>query len=360
VKHSSLWPNAPGSGGPLVLAIESSCDETAAAVMDGKTSERASVVHMQIPLHARYGGVVPEIASRAHVREMVPVVEQALTRAGCGLRDLAAIAVTRGPGLGGALLVGVEYAKGLGMALDVPVVGGHHIEGQFLAAALEVSDGMDALTFPNLTLVISGGHTSLVHVERPGVYRLMGRTLDDAAGEAFDKASATMGLGYPGGRVIDELASEGDPEAIALPRPMVGRPGHDFSFSGLKTAFATRWRAAGDEAFGRRSDFAASFQEAVAQTLLSRTLGAAEATGVRHVVLSGGVASNRRVRSLFRAACDARGFRLSAPPPKLCTDNASMIGVAGYTDAWRAVEEGRGFEAWGLDAQGTWSIEDAG
>jgi N6-L-threonylcarbamoyladenine synthase len=342
-----------------VLAIESSCDETAAALLDGTRSLQSSVVHTQIPLHARYGGVVPELASRAHVLAIQPVVERALDEASRSLRDLRAIVVTRGPGLGGALLVGVEFAKGLGHALNLPVRGVHHIEGHVLAPLLAVEQGFAPITFPNLTLVVSGGHTSLIRVERPGVYRLLGQTLDDAVGEAFDKASRTMGLGYPGGAVIDHLARSGDPASFALPRPMLGRPGHDFSFSGLKTAFARHWSALGEGATARREDLAAAFQAAVVDVLVGRSLHALRAERLEHLVVTGGVACNSQIRARLQHEGAAHGFRVTIPPAVLCSDNAAMIGAAGYADAFHAIETGCGFDASRLDAQGTWSIERA-
>lgn len=356
MRDPDQWALAPRSGGPPVLAIESSCDETAAAVLTGTCTCASSIVHTQVALHARFGGVVPEIASRAHLTAIEPVVADALREAGIRARDLAAIAVTRGPGLGGALLVGVEFAKGLGASLGIPVVGVHHIEGHLLAPLLEVASGFDPLLFPHVALVVSGGHTSLVLVHAPGQYTALGRTLDDAAGEAYDKVSKRMGLGYPGGAVIDRLAKVGRADAYGLPRPMVHRPGYDFSFSGLKTAVGTLWDRMESPGRSEQEDMAASFQEAVVETLGLRTLKAAKDVGVRHVSLTGGVACNSRLRSWMRAACDERGWGLSVAPPRLCSDNAAMIGAAGYSDAWFAAAEGCTAARSTLDAQGSWGL----
>ncbi len=344
------------SGGPLVLAIESSCDETAAALLDSPTSLRASVVHSQVALHAQFGGVVPELASRSHIQAIPTVVREATEQAGCRLADVDAIVVTNGPGLVGALLVGVEYAKGLAMALDVPLTGVNHLEGHLLAPFLEVAPGFEAPAYPFVGLVVSGGHTSMVLAKGPGAYERIGRTLDDAAGEAFDKVSKLLGMGYPGGAVIDARALRGDPNKIALPRPMMRKPGFDFSFSGLKTAVA-QWveRAdAPDEA--TIDDLCASFQEAACEVLARKLTKAAVAHGVGTVVLSGGVACNSRLRSYTLACAAKHGLKVSVPPAWLCTDNAAMIGAAGYARARARVALGEGFGAHGLDATSSWPL----
>ncbi len=311
-----------------VLAIETSCDETAAAVIgdDGRTL-LANVVESQIAAHQPYGGVVPEIAGRRHVESVRPVVERALAEASLGLDDIGGIAVTRGPGLVGSLLVGIHFAKALAWARGLPLVGVHHVEGHLLAPLL---DHPDDAVFPAVALIVSGGHTSLFHAERFGRYRRLGRTLDDAAGEAFDKVARLIGLGYPGGPAVQRAAEGGDPEAFRFPRPTVDRAHLDFSFSGLKTAVLTVTRELGPEAIeARRADLAASFQAAVVDVLVAKTLAALERTGAQRVILSGGVAANGPLRARFRHEAEARGFGVLIPPMRFCTDNAAMIGVAG-------------------------------
>jgi len=346
----TLRPLAPERGGPLVLAIESSCDETAAAVLDGWRSLRSSVVHSQIPVHAQYGGVVPELASRNHVVAINDVVRRALAEADCRVDDLGAVAVTRAPGLTGSLLVGIEFAKGIGLVHDIPVVGVHHLAGHLMAPFLEVADGFAEPDWPFVGLIVSGGHTSLVLAEAPGRWTTLGRTLDDAAGEAYDKVSKRLGLGYPGGAVLDRLAQGGRPDALDVPRPMVRKPGYDFSFSGIKTWVANHLDATGIPDGETRADLVASFQEAVAETLVIKTMRAVRDTGVRRVVLSGGVAANSRLRSYMRERCAKKGIDVVAPPLSLCTDNAAMIGAAGYEAAWTAIESGSGFVTHDLDA----------
>jgi tRNA threonylcarbamoyl adenosine modification protein TsaD/ribosomal-protein-alanine acetyltransferase len=309
----------------LILAIESSCDETAAAVVCGGREVLSSVVASQIDFHARFGGVVPEIASRKHTEAIVGVVEQALAGAGVGLGDLDAIGVTYGPGLVGALVVGVAYAKGLAWATGLPLVGVNHLEGHLFANTL--SD--PTVEPPLVALIVSGGHTSLVHVPAWGAYTTLGSTLDDAAGEAFDKVAKLLGLGYPGGPVISRLAKRGDPTAIRFPRAMIDSGDYDFSLSGLKTAVSTyvhRERAAGREIDD--ATVAASFQAAVIDVQVSKAVRAAEEMGVKTFCLAGGVAANTALRDALRDALAARGIRLSVPPFELCTDNAAMIGAA--------------------------------
>ncbi len=313
-------------GEELVLAIESSCDETAAAVMRGGTELLSSVIASQVDFHARFGGVVPEIASRKHTEAIVAVVDEALEEAGVGLEDLDAIAVTYGPGLVGALVVGVAYAKGLAMATGLPLVGVNHLEGHIFANLLAEPD----LTPPLIALVVSGGHTSLVHVPEWGVYRTMGETLDDAAGEAFDKVAKVLGLGYPGGPVISKLAEEGDPAAITFPRAMLHSGDYAFSLSGLKTAVINHIRH--EQEAGREihvPDLAASFQQAVIDVQVAKALSAVEETGVSSFCLAGGVAANRALRTALTVALEGRGVRVSVPPFVLCTDNAAMIAAAG-------------------------------
>jgi len=307
----------------LVLGIETSCDETAAAVVRGGRELRSNVVASQMELHAIFGGVVPEIASRRHAELLSAVVDEAIQRAGIKFADLDAIAVTHGPGLIGSLLVGVSAAKAYAHALDIPIVGVNHIEGHVYANEL---DGVP-LRAPAICLVASGGHTDVVHIQAPGVYQIMGWTRDDAAGEAFDKIGRLLGLPHPGGPAIDACASDGDPTAIDFPR--VHFPDSlDFSFSGLKTAAVRLWEREGDRL--RVQDCAASFQQAIVDVLVEHTFAAAAQTGAAEVLLAGGVAANSALRRDARAAAHEAGIPLRCPPPTLCTDNAAMIACAGH------------------------------
>lgn len=311
----------------LVLGIESSCDDAAAAVLEteapGASVIRSSVIANQDAIHRRYGGIVPELASRNHVVTILPVIEQAMDSAGCGLGDIDGIAVTRGPGLVGSLLVGLMCAKGLAQSLDVPIVGVNHIEGHLLAPYLEHQPAM-----PYLALVVSGGHTELFVVEDFGSYRRLGRTRDDAAGEAFDKVAKLMGLGYPGGKVIDDLARRGNRKRVRIPRAHVRGAPLDFSFSGVKTAVATLLRDANGDA-AAPEDLAASFQEAVVEMLMRPTLAAAREVGADEIVLTGGVAANSRLRERMAEVAATEGRKVIAPSLKFCTDNAAMIAMAG-------------------------------
>lgn len=314
-------------GRDIILAIESSCDETAAAVMRGGREQLSSIVASQVDFHARFGGVVPEIASRKHTEAIVGVVEEALAGAQVTLSDCDAIAVTAGPGLVGALVVGVAYAKGLAYAIDRPLVGVNHLEGHIYAARLSEPD----LEPPLVALVVSGGHTMLVLVKDWGRYEVLGSTLDDAAGEAFDKVAKLLGLGYPGGPTISRLAEKGDPEAIRFPRPMLRTPDLDVSLSGLKTAviqYVERERREGREL--HLPDIAASFQAAVTEVQVKKTLQAVRKTGAQAVVLAGGVAANPALRSELGQALAEQGVRFSVPRPELCTDNAAMIAAAAH------------------------------
>jgi len=326
----------------LILAIESSCDETAAAVLRGGREVLSSVVASQIDFHSRFGGVVPEIASRKHTEAIVGVVEEALGEAGIGLSDLTAIAVTYGPGLVGALVVGVAYAKGLAFATGLPLVGVNHLEGHLFACVLSEPD----VAPPLVALIVSGGHTSLVHVPEWGEYHTLGSTIDDAAGEAFDKVAKALGLGYPGGPAISRLAEQGDPAAIPFPRPMIRSADLDFSLSGLKTAVVTHIaaeRRAGREL--RVADIAASFQAAVIDVQVAKALRAVEECGVRTFLIGGGVAANPALRRALTAAMEARGIRVSVPPMDLCTDNAAMIAAAAHLHLWRGETLGLSAEA---------------
>lgn len=310
----------------LVLGIESSCDETAAAVIEDVTRIRSNVVSSQIAVHRPYGGVVPELASRHHIRNIVFVIQQALDEASVTLEDLDGIAVTRGPGLVGALLVGLQTAKAMAYAAGLPLIGVNHLEGHLCAPRL-----VDGPKPPqrHLALLVSGGHTALLMVEDFGEYRLLGATRDDAAGEAFDKIAKLLGLGYPGGPIIEQLARDGDPRAIAFPRALPRRDELDFSFSGLKTAVANHVRARGKPEGGDLADLCASFQQAVADVLVRKTLRAAQMHRATAIVASGGVLANQAIRSALSAATAEHHCTLFAPPLALCTDNAAMIAVAG-------------------------------
>ena len=313
----------------LVLGIETSCDETAAAVVDETHAFRSNVVFSQQD-HAPYGGVVPELASRAHLRAIVPVVSEALSTARVGLDDVGGIAVTRGPGLVGSLIVGVSVAKSLALARRKALIGVHHLEGHIFSVFLE-----HEVELPLLVLLVSGGHTELLRVPAPGQYRLLGRTRDDAAGEAFDKVAKLLDLlpsegVLAGGRVVAEAAELGDPEAIRFPRALHGDAGYDFSFSGLKTAVLNHVRPLGPGLRPEQvADIAASFQAAVVDALVATTLRAMSDTGMESVALAGGVAANRVLRRRLREEVEARSGRFYCPSPALCTDNAAMIAAAG-------------------------------
>jgi N6-L-threonylcarbamoyladenine synthase len=326
----------------LILAIETSCDETAAAVLRGGREVLSSVVASQIDFHARFGGVVPEIASRKHVEAITGVVDEALLSASITLSDLTAIAVTYGPGLVGALVVGVSYAKGLALATGLPLVGVNHLEGHLFANLL-ADPGIEA---PLVALLVSGGHTSLVHVPAWGEYHTMGSTLDDAAGEAFDKVSKALGLGYPGGPIISRLAAEGDRAAIPFPRAMINTSDLDFSLSGLKTAVVTYIDA--EKRAGRQlrvADVAASFQAAVIDVQVAKAVRAVTETGVTTFLIGGGVSANPALRAALARAMEARGVHVSVPPLDLCTDNAAMIGAAAHFRLGRGETLGPSAEA---------------
>jgi len=309
----------------LILGIETSCDETAAAVVEDGRMIRSNVVASQADLHRRFGGVVPELASRQHIERLLPVVDEALEQAGVGLASLDAVAVTRGPGLVGALTVGVAAAKALALSRGLPLAGVNHLEGHIYAAFLAAPD----LQFPVLALIVSGAHTDLVSMPGHGRYRVLGRTRDDAAGEAFDKVARAMGLGYPGGPEIDRLARRGNPHGVPLPLPMAD-DSLEFSFSGIKTAaLRALHKLAGDEQ--ARADLAASLQRVVVDVLVDKTLRAARAAEARTIVVVGGVAANSRLRVQMDAACATAGYHLVVPPPALCTDNAAMIAAAGFS-----------------------------
>ena len=309
----------------IVLGIESSCDETAAAVVADGRRIVSSVVASQDDVHAPYGGVVPELASRRHIEVIVPVVERALGEAHVALRDVDGIAVTQGPGLVGSLLVGTSLAKSLAWVHRKPLVGVNHLEGHIFAAFL--SD--DPPDYPLLALVVSGGHTALYHARAPREYALVGQTRDDAAGEAFDKVAKLLGLGFPGGPLIQRAAERGDPAAVAFPPARMTDGALDFSFSGIKTSVSSYVKRHAPLSAAQVADVAASFQASVVRTLVRRTLAAAATLGVRRVVLTGGVAANGPLREALATEAAAQGVRLHVPPRHLCTDNAAMIAAAG-------------------------------
>lgn len=311
-----------------VLGIETSCDETGVALFDTERGLLADALHSQVAMHADYGGVVPELASRDHTRRLLPLIEEVLASAGVTRRELDAIAYTAGPGLVGALMVGASTAHGLARALDIPVLGVHHMEGHLLAPMLED----DAPTFPFVALLVSGGHTQLVRVDGIGRYQLLGESVDDAAGEAFDKTAKMLGLDYPGGPLVAALAEQGDPGRWRFPRPMTDRPGMDFSFSGLKTHTLTAIRkleaddALDDQA---RADVARAFEDAVVDTLAIKCRRALDTTGLKRLVVAGGVSANRRLRARLEQETDKRGARAYYPRGRFCTDNGAMIAYAG-------------------------------
>lgn len=320
-----------------ILAIESSCDETAAAVVKNGREVLSNVISSQIALHTLYGGVVPEIASRKHIEKINQVIEEALKEAGLELKDITAIAVTYGPGLVGALLVGVSAAKAISFATGIPLIGVHHIEGHISANYIENKE----LEPPYVCLVVSGGHSHLVVVKDYGEYEIIGRTRDDAAGEAFDKVARAIGLGYPGGPKIDKLSKEGNPEAIHFPRAKVDDNEYDFSFSGLKSAvlnYLNGCQMKGEAVC--EADVAASFQKAVIDVLVEHGIHAVKKYGYNKFAIAGGVASNSSLRQAFETECAKRNIEFYHPSPIFCTDNAAMIGVAGYYEYIKGVRSG--------------------
>ena len=321
----------------LILAIESSCDETAAAVVKNGRGVLSNVIYSQIALHTVYGGVVPEIASRKHIEKINQVIEQALAEAGKTLKDMTAIAVTYGPGLVGALLVGVSAAKAISFATGIPLVGVHHIEGHISANFIENKD----LEPPFICLVVSGGHSHLVVVKDYGEYEIIGRTRDDAAGEAFDKVARAIGLGYPGGPKIDKEARKGDPESIHFPRAKVAGAEYDFSFSGLKSAvlnYLNSCRMKGEEI--NTADVAASFQKAVIDVLVEHSMDAVSKYHYNKFAIAGGVASNSALRRAFEERCKEKNIAFYHPSPVYCTDNAAMIGAAAYYEYQKGIRHG--------------------
>ena len=337
----------------VVLGIETSCDETAVAIYSGQHGLLAHEIYSQIALHAKYGGVVPELASRDHIKKILPLVDTAIASAGLERGALTEVAYTAGPGLIGALLVGATMAVGLAHAWGIPALPVHHLEAHLMAALLED----DPPEFPFLALLVSGGHTMLIDVREFGVYQILGQTLDDAAGEAFDKTAKMLGLPYPGGPELAVLAEQGDPAAFDLPRPMLNKPGLDFSFSGLKTAVMLKVRsaeAAGELDETARANLASSFQEAVVDTLATKALRAVRETGRQRLVVAGGVGANRRLRQRLRDGMAQNGGNVYYPRTEFCTDNGAMIAYTG----WLRANAGAGGDALTVHARARWNLQD--
>ena len=312
-----------------ILGIESSCDETGVALVRADAGQAlpvlaAQALHTQAAMHEAYGGVVPELASRDHIRRVLPLIKQVMHKAGVGLDKLDVIAYTRGPGLAGALLVGAGTACALAAGLGKPVIGIHHLEGHLLSPFLSA----DPPSFPFVALLVSGGHTQLMQVDAVGSYVLLGETIDDAAGEAFDKSAKLMGLGYPGGPALSALAVQGNPQAFALPRPLLNQPNLDFSFAGLKTAVLTQSQKLGAELDARKADLAASTQAAIVDVLVKKSVKALKQTGLKTLVVAGGVGANQALREQLQTDCRKLGARVHSPEPDLCTDNGAMIAMA--------------------------------
>lgn len=310
----------------LILGVESSCDETGIALYDSEAGLLAHALHSQVAMHAEYGGVVPELASRDHIRRVVPLLRAALAQAGRSLAEVDAVAYTRGPGLSGALLVGCAFAEALALALDKPTIPVHHLEGHLLSPLLSA----DPPVFPFIALLVSGGHTQLMKVTGVGEYELLGETLDDAAGEAFDKSAKLLGLPYPGGALLSQLAERGDPEKYSLPRPMLHSADLNFSFSGLKTAVLTLVREQAEPLSDDfRADAARAFQEAIVEVLVKKSLKALKQTGLKRLVVAGGVGANRQLRAMLDDEAKRKRFRVHYPELAFCTDNGAMIALAG-------------------------------
>jgi N6-L-threonylcarbamoyladenine synthase len=339
-----------------VLGIESSCDETGVALVETRATGvpvlLADALHSQIDMHQAYGGVVPELASRDHIRRVLPLAQQVMAEARRTLGELDVVAYTRGPGLAGALLVGAGVACALGAALDKPVLGVHHLEGHLLSPFLS----SDPPQFPFIALLVSGGHTQLMEVDGVGQYKLLGESIDDAAGEAFDKSAKLMGLGYPGGPALSRLAEQGDPQAFKLPRPLLHSGDLDFSFAGLKTAVLTQARKLGDQLEPRKADLAASTQAAIVDVLVRKSLAALEQTGLRRLVVAGGVGANKALREQLNAACAKRQVRVHYPELHLCTDNGAMIAMAAAMRLQAGVQTATGVYA--FDVKPRWPLAE--
>jgi N6-L-threonylcarbamoyladenine synthase len=348
----------------LILGIESSCDETGVALVELDVSSEVQLVlpkllshalFSQVAMHQAYGGVVPELASRDHIRRVIPLTREVMAEAQKSLQDIDVVAYTRGPGLAGALLVGAGVACALAAALQKPVLGVHHLEGHLLSPFLSA----DPPEFPFVALLVSGGHTQLMRVDGVGRYELLGETIDDAAGEAFDKSAKLMGLGYPGGPALSKLAEQGDPAAFKLPRPLLHNGNLDFSFAGLKTAVMLQAKKLGDDLAGRKADLAASTEAAIVDVLLKKSLTALRDTGLKRLVVAGGVGANRHLREQLNAACKRQGVRVHYPELHLCTDNGAMIAMA----AAMRLQSGSGAQAqalqqYGFDIRPRWPLAD--
>jgi N6-L-threonylcarbamoyladenine synthase len=342
----------------LVLGIESSCDETGVALVEATGGAvpvlRADALHSQIDMHQAYGGVVPELASRDHIRRVLPLAERVLFQAGATLDQIDVVAYTRGPGLAGALLVGAGVACALGAALDKPVLGMHHLEGHLLSPFL----GADPPEFPFVALLVSGGHTQLMRVDGVGRYELLGETIDDAAGEAFDKSAKLMGLGYPGGPALSRLAQQGDPQAFKLPRPLLHSGDLDFSFAGLKTAVLTQAKKLGPELEARKADLAASTQAAIVDVLVKKSMAALERSGLRRIVVAGGVGANKLLRAELDAACARRSVRVHYPELQFCSDNGAMIAMAAAMRLQANVQAAT--KVYAFDVKPRWPLAELG
>ena len=339
-----MYQNPPVPQSFLVLGIETSCDETGVALYDGRLL--AEALHSQVAMHEAYGGVVPELASRDHIRRLVPLTRAVLEKAGRRVSDLQAIGYTEGPGLAGALLVGASFARGLAQALGIPAIGVHHLEGHLLSPLLSER----APRFPFVALLVSGGHTQLMRVAGVGQYQLLGETQDDAAGEAFDKTAKLLGLGYPGGPALSELASKGTPRRYDLPRPMLSSGNLDFSFSGLKTAVLTLVKS---ESPAAHADIARAFVEAIVEVLVAKCTRALETTGLDRLIVAGGVGANRQLREALDAQAKRRRFEVYYPEPALCTDNGAMIALTAALKIQAATGAGNAFSVkprWDLAA----------
>ncbi len=343
------------SGSTLVLGIESSCDETGVALVQS-SGERVPVLlahalYSQVEMHEAYGGVVPELASRDHIRRVLPLARQVLHEAQCAVAELDVIAFTRGPGLAGALLVGAGVACALGAALGKPVLGVHHLEGHLLSPFLSA----DPPEFPFVALLVSGGHTQLMRVDGVGRYALLGETIDDAAGEAFDKSAKLLGLGYPGGPALARLAQSGDPAAFKLPRPLMHSGNLDFSFAGLKTAVMMQAKKLGDQLEARKADLAASTEAAIVEVLLKKSQSALKETGLKRLVVAGGVGANRQLRSQLDAACAKLGVRVHYPELQFCSDNGAMIAMAAAMRLSSGVQAAD--RAYAFDVKPRWPLD---
>ena len=339
----------------IVLGIESSCDETGVALVEAAAGTRVPVLrahalHSQIEMHQAYGGVVPELASRDHIQRVLPLTEQVLAESGCALAGIDVVAYTRGPGLAGALLVGAGVACALGAALNKPVLGVHHLEGHLLSPFLS----SDPPEFPFVALLVSGGHTQLMRVDGVGRYELLGESIDDAAGEAFDKTAKLMGLGYPGGPALSRLAEQGDPQAFKLPRPLMHSGDLDFSFAGLKTAVLTQAKKLGDQLEARKADLAASTQAAIVEVLVRKSMDALARNGMNRLVVAGGVGANKRLRTELNTACGKRGVRVHYPELHLCTDNGAMIAMAAAMRLQSGMEKAS--EVYAFDVKPRWPL----